>query len=96
MRNGGLGIGVGGDRIPTPPGRCRHRDLVRTVALGDDFVISGSYDLTIKIWDRKTGAMVADLTGGHTGRIFCIAADCTKVCGLCLYFLLSFHLDVPE
>lgn len=26
-----------------------HGDLVRSVALGDDFVMSGSYDLTIKV-----------------------------------------------
>ncbi|KAJ7799830.1 WD40 repeat-like protein [Mycena olivaceomarginata] len=64
--------------------RCAvHSDLVRSVALGPDFVLSGSYDLTIKVWDRKTGALVADLTGGHSGRIFCIGFDCTKIvsCG---------------
>ncbi|KAK0463572.1 WD40 repeat-like protein [Desarmillaria tabescens] len=67
--------------------RCMHGDLVRSVALGDDFVMSGSYDLTIKVRDRsgirKTGALVADLSGGHTGRIFCIGFDCTKIvsCG---------------
>ena len=81
--------------------RCLHGDLVRSVALGEDFVLSGSYDLSIKVcweispssgmgifdididsfqvWDRKTGALVADLTGGHTGRIFCIGFDSTKV-----------------
>ncbi|KAJ3892310.1 F-box/WD repeat-containing protein 11 [Lentinula edodes] len=60
-----------------------HRDLVRTVAFGDEFVLSGSYDLSIKVWDRRTGALVADLSGGHTGRIFCIGFDGTKVvsCG---------------
>ena len=36
-----------------------------------------------QVWDRTTGALVADLAGGHTGRIFCIGFDCTKVvsCG---------------
>ncbi|KAJ7264892.1 WD40-repeat-containing domain protein [Mycena haematopus] len=60
-----------------------HSDLVRSVALGPDFVLSGSYDLTIKVWDRKTGALVTDLTGGHSGRIFCVGFDCTKIvsCG---------------
>ncbi len=45
--------------------------------------MSGSYDKTIKIWDRRSGTLVADLTGGHTGRILCIAFDKTKVvsCG---------------
>jgi len=63
--------------------RCVHGDLVRTVALGEDFVLSVSYDLSIKVWERKTGKIVADLTGGHTGRIFCIGFDCTKIvsCG---------------
>ncbi|KAF8891333.1 WD40-repeat-containing domain protein [Infundibulicybe gibba] len=63
--------------------RCMHGDLVRSVALGDELALSGSYDLTIKVWDRKTGALVADLTGGHTGRIFCIGFDRTKIvsCG---------------
>lgn len=32
-----------------------------------------------QVWDRKTGALVADLTGGHMGRIFCVGFDCTKV-----------------
>ncbi|KAG1724749.1 WD40-repeat-containing domain protein [Suillus paluster] len=61
----------------------RHTHLVRSVALGEEFAVSGSYDLTIKVWDRKTGALVADLTGGHTGRIFCVGFDCTKIvsCG---------------
>ncbi|KAJ6526267.1 WD40 repeat-like protein [Mycena vulgaris] len=63
--------------------RSVHADLVRSVALGPDFVLSGSYDLSIKVWDRTTGALVADLTGGHTGRIFCIGFDATKIvsCG---------------
>lgn len=56
-----------------------HEDLVRTVALNNDFVITGSYDHTIKVWDRKTGAFVADLSGGHSGRIFCVGFDCSKV-----------------
>ncbi|KAG5724718.1 hypothetical protein E4T56_gene17967, partial [Termitomyces sp. T112] len=44
---------------------------------------SGSYDLSIKVWDRKTGGMITDLTGGHTARIFCIGIDRTKIvtCG---------------
>jgi len=80
----------GSDNVHPAPNRseatemsCTHGDLVRSVALGEEFVVSGSYDLSIKVWDRKTGAMVADLTGGHTARIFCIGFDCTKIvsCG---------------
>ena len=68
-----------------------HGDLVRNVALSADFVVSGSYDFGVKVWDRKTGRLVADLVGGHAGRIFSVGFDCTKVgaakspsCLLCL------------
>ncbi|KAJ7154213.1 WD40 repeat-like protein [Mycena filopes] len=82
--NTAAATGAGTARRPrSTTQRCVHSDLVRSVALGADFVLSGSYDLTIKVWDRKTGALVADLTGGHSGRIFCIGFDCTKIvsCG---------------
>ncbi|KAH9005012.1 WD40 repeat-like protein [Lactarius hatsudake] len=64
--------------------QCAHGDLVRNVALSADFVVSGSYDSSVKVWDRKAGHLVADLVGGgHTGRIFSVGFDCTKVvsCG---------------
>jgi WD40 repeat protein len=62
---------------------AEHKDLVRSVALGEKFVVSGSYDKTIKVWDRQSGTLVADLAGGHIGRILCVAFDKTKVvsCG---------------
>ncbi|KAG7092986.1 hypothetical protein E1B28_009285 [Marasmius oreades] len=77
---GGMG---GGPGAAAANGYAAHSDLVRSVAFGGDFVFSGSYDLSIKVWDRKTGALVADLTGGHTGRIFSIGFDGTKIvsCG---------------
>ncbi|KAF8136554.1 WD40-repeat-containing domain protein [Boletus edulis] len=61
----------------------RHSHPVRSVAVGDEFAVSGSYDCTVKVWDRTTGALVVDLTSGHTGRIFCVAQDSTKIvsCG---------------
>ncbi|EUC53843.1 F-box/WD repeat protein 1A [Rhizoctonia solani AG-3 Rhs1AP] len=78
--------------------RVGHKDLVRTVAMNRDFVVSGSYDETIKVWDRQTGALLGDLTGGHTGRVFGIVFDSTKIisCGedqkICIWDL-SFGLD---
>lgn len=56
-----------------------HQELVRSVSLNTDFVVSGSYDFTVKVWDRQTGALVADLAGGHVGRIFCVGFDHSKV-----------------
>ncbi|KXN91408.1 F-box/WD repeat-containing protein pof11 [Leucoagaricus sp. SymC.cos] len=60
-----------------------HTDLVRGISLGLDFIITGSYDLSVKTWDHTSGVLVAYLTEGHTGKIFCVAADKTKVasCG---------------
>jgi len=80
---GGSAGGVGGVAVPEGRFGCMHRDLVRSVALGEELVLSGSYDLTIKVWNRQTGALVADLSGGHTGRIFCVGFDATKIvsCG---------------
>lgn len=57
-----------------------HQDLVRSVAMNEDFIVSGSYDGKVKVWDTKTGEMISHLeTGGHTGRIFCVAFDRKKV-----------------
>ncbi|KAI0784404.1 WD40-repeat-containing domain protein [Abortiporus biennis] len=69
--------------LRTPRRLRAHEDLVRSVALNADFVVSGSYDYTVKVWDRRTGTLVADLSGGHTGRIFCVGADYSKIvsCG---------------
>lgn len=45
----------GSDNVHPAPNRsdtetpCTHGDLVRSVALGEDFVVSGSYDLSIKV-----------------------------------------------
>jgi F-box and WD-40 domain protein 1/11 len=39
--------------------RCAvHSDLVRSVALGPDFVLSGSYDLTIKVRGARVSLAV--------------------------------------
>lgn len=54
------GSTAGAAHPPRPPAqRCVHADLVRSVALGADFVLSGSYDLSIKVrflatlWRRR-------------------------------------------
>jgi WD40 repeat protein len=56
-----------------------HTGLVRSVCMNEEWVVSGSYDSIVKIWNRKTGAFIGDLTGGHTGRVFGVGFDCTKI-----------------
>lgn len=100
---------AGGVAVGRTRAQCAHGDLVRSVAMGKEFVVTGSYDLGVKVWERKGGRLVADLKGtspgggvggvggaggvgvngtggaggGHSGRIFCVGFDCTKVvsCG---------------
>jgi len=70
--------------LPKAPARQpTHSDLVRSVALNDSFVVSGSYDHTVKVWERESGKLLADLNDGHTGRIFCVGFDHAKIvsCG---------------
>lgn len=43
------------------------------------------------MWDRRTGAFLADFSGGHEDRIFGVAMDCTKVSGRGDNQLLSVH-----
>lgn len=81
-RVGSIGLGVmdnQANRRASVAASETHTDLVRSVALGSEFVLSGSYDQSIKVWDRETGYLVADLSGRHEGRVFCVDFDCTKV-----------------
>ncbi|KZV71619.1 WD40 repeat-like protein [Peniophora sp. CONT] len=66
-----------------PRPHASHTDLVRSVAMDADFVVSGSYDHRVKIWCRRTGRQLAELSGGHSARVFCVDFDATKVvsCG---------------
>ncbi|EED80820.1 predicted protein [Postia placenta Mad-698-R] len=76
-------VATAAENVRSPGWPRAHEDLVRSVALSAEFVVSGSYDYTVKVWNRKTGALVADLAGGHNGRIFCVGFDRAKVvsCG---------------
>ncbi|KAJ9105314.1 hypothetical protein QFC21_001682 [Naganishia friedmannii] len=64
-----------------------HTDLVRSLWLGEDVVFSGSYDSKLKFyftfvlqaWNRHTGLLIKDLPDLHTGRIFSVVGDKTKV-----------------
>ena len=85
----GRGVVLGTSTRGTIPGQAgmlrlkrysnAHTGLVRSVCMNEEWVVSGSYDSIVKIWNRKTGAFIGDLTGGHTGRVFGVGFDCTKV-----------------
>lgn len=85
----GHGVVLGTNTHGTIPGQAgvlrlkrysnAHTGLVRSVCMNEEWVVSGSYDSVVKIWNRKTGAFVGHLTGGHIGRIFGIGFDCTKI-----------------
>ena len=81
------------ERPPRSRQQCAHGDLVRNVALGADFVVSGSYDFGVKVWDRKSGRLVTDLVGEHTGRIFSVGFDCTKVGRVKLFLVVLRLID---
>ncbi|MBD0345744.1 MAG: serine/threonine protein kinase [Coleofasciculus sp. Co-bin14] len=51
-----------------------HSDVVKSIAISPDgqFLASGSYDKTIKLWSLRTGELLNTLSG-HTNRISCIA-----------------------
>ncbi|KAF9011845.1 WD40-repeat-containing domain protein [Cyathus striatus] len=70
-----------------------HRALVRALALGGgDFdaggegivgmqgrLVSGSYDKTVKVWDLASGRMVREFKGQHTGHIFDVKFDVSRI-----------------
>ncbi|EIW72921.1 hypothetical protein TREMEDRAFT_59082 [Tremella mesenterica DSM 1558] len=63
-------------------GRCfnrGHTDLVRSLHLGEEVILSGSYDSTVKVWDRKSGSLLLALAGAHSGRVFAVTGDRRKI-----------------
>ena len=52
-----------------------HTDYVWSVAYSPDgqFIVSGSGDCTIRIWDAKTGAPVGKPLKGHIGYVWSVA-----------------------
>jgi hypothetical protein len=61
-----------------------HTGAVRAVAFSSDgkFILTGSWDKTIRLWDAATGVVVATLAG-HTERIRAVAlsADAKRIIG---------------
>jgi WD40 repeat protein len=62
-----------------PASRCwaKHTGWVRSVTFSPDgrYVLSGSDDGTVRIWDLKTGQTVATLQTSVGSRIFCIVVS---------------------
>lgn len=62
-------VGAAGEETIAGGGEgCAHTDLVRSVALGEEFVVSGSYDLSIKVCLSFFPSCRGWLTRGDVGR----------------------------
>lgn len=62
-----------------PPWYCahifkHHQDVVSAIALSPDdrYLVSGSYDTTVRIWQLSTGRQFRILNG-HTAPVYCVA-----------------------
>ena len=61
---------------PAPPLRwIGHEEGVTCISYSPDrqYVTSGSYDSTIRIWDAKTGAAIGEPLEGHTWSVTSVA-----------------------
>ena len=56
-----------------------HTDLVRTIAFNSTRMISGSYDMSIKVWNINTGDLMLDILNAHTSWVFNVAFDGTRI-----------------
>ena len=52
-----------------------HTQNVRSVALDDDIIVSGSYDKSIKVWDRKNNYQLIETLTEHTDWVNSVALD---------------------
>ena len=52
-----------------------HNDLVSSVAFSPDGkrIVSGSHDMTVRIWDAATGQPIGAPITGHTGPLISVA-----------------------
>ncbi|KAM4033534.1 uncharacterized protein ACNLHF_020435 isoform 2-T2 [Anomaloglossus baeobatrachus] len=58
-----------------------HSDLVTSVLIHDTYVISGSWDTSVRVWDMRSRSEVRTLCG-HTGAVTCLVlvyVDETKI-----------------
>lgn len=52
-----------------------HEECVYTIQYSGNWLLSGSRDKTIAIWDLDTQRRVRTLSGGHTGSVLCLQFD---------------------
>ena len=79
-RVGGAGVPVGGFSTNRPPvgtlgssmGGRAGGPLYSMVELGDGLLVTGGYDQTLKIWDRRMYRKLNQLSG-HSGAVRCLA-----------------------
>eukprot|EP00052_Salpingoeca_macrocollata_P003508 m.36311 g.36311 ORF g.36311 m.36311 type:complete len:198 (+) comp13401_c0_seq1:1668-2261(+) len=66
------------NNTPLPDSSAGHEELVRCVRFNENFIVSGSYDTTVRVWDFKSGFLLHTLRG-HTNRVFRVQFDAYKI-----------------
>ena len=56
-----------------------HTDLVRSLSIDQDRIVSAGYDQTIRVWNIKTGACLLKFESGHSSWIFDVQFDSNKI-----------------
>lgn len=52
-----------------------HAECIYTIQYSPNFLVSGSRDRTVRIWNMKTRRLVGEPLRGHTGSVLCLQFD---------------------
>ena len=55
-----------------------HTECVYTIQYSGDFLVSGSRDKTLRVWNLNTQRLITEPLQGHTGSVLCLQFDARK------------------